>query len=283
MSNKILFKQIIYKIWKEKLLIFLISIAFSLLAYFFSLSLTKRYSTEIVLNNPPFYLFDDYTNIITKTNNDYFNQLLTLEINKNLLNITNLEKFIDQSTEFNSFKIFLKSRNISVKEYFNKNKIRIKKDTFNNFIISINHTNDLEGKLFLQSYIKYTKDISIAQFKKILKILISNRININNETLIFYENEKKNNEFTDLLSTDEQLNVLKKINRIEKTIYSTDYNTLLNNLSKKLDDDSFYYNVFYSINSDQGIIDKDKKSIAYSLMGLIFGLFLSLAFIFLRN
>ena len=79
------------------------------------------------------------------------------------------------------------------------------------------------------------------------------------------------------------MNVLKKINRIEKTIYSTDYNTLLNNLSKKLDDDSFYYNVFYSINSDQGIIDKDKKSIAYSLMGLIFGLFLSLAFIFLRN
>ena len=283
MSNKILFKQIIYKIWKEKLLIFLISIAFSLLAYFLSLSSTKRYSTEIVLNNPPFYLFDDYTINITKSNNDDFNQLLTSEINKNLLNITNLEKFIDQSTEFNSFKIFLKSRNISVNEYFKKNKIGIKKDAFDKLIISINHTNDLEGKLFLQSYIKYTKDISIAQFKKILKILISNRLNVNNEILVFYENKKENNELTNLLSTDEQLSVMYKINRIEKKIYSTYYNSQLNNLSKKLDDESFDYNVFYSINSDQEIIDKDKKLIAYSLLGLIFGLFLSLAFIFLRN
>jgi LPS O-antigen subunit length determinant protein (WzzB/FepE family) len=270
MSNKIHFKQIIYKIWKEKLLIFLISIAFSLLAYFLSLSLTKRYSAEIVLNNPPFYLFDDYTSSITKTTNDYFNQLLTSEINKNLLDINNLEKFIDQSTEFNSFKIFLKSRNISVKEYFRKNKIGIKQDGFYKFIISINYTNDLEGKLFLESYIKYTKDISIVQFKKTLKILISNRINEINKFLVFLEDEQ-DTEFKNSISK----------NKNDSSVYYT--NVQLNRLNKKLDDDSFDYNILHSINSNQQIIDKDKESIAYSLLGLIFGLFLSLAFIFLRN
>lgn len=270
MSNKIHFKQIMYKILKEKLLIFLISIAFSLLGYFLPLSLTKRYSTEIVLNHPPFYLFDDYTNNITKTQNDYFNQLLTSEINKNLLNIINLEKFIDQSTEFNSFKIFLKSRNISVKEYFKKNKIGIKKDAFDNFIISINHTNDLDGKLFLESYIIYIKNISIVEFKKTLKILISNRLNLTSKFLVFPEDEQ-DTEFINSIPT-------------KKNELSGFYiHSQLNRLNKKLDDESFNYNIIYSINSSQQIIDKDKESIAYSLLGLIFGLFLSLAFIFLRN
>jgi len=270
MSNKIHFKQIIYKIWKEKLLIFLISIAFSLLAYFLSLSLTRKYSTEIVLNNPPVYLFDDYANNLTKTNNDYFNQLLSIEINKNLLDTINLEKFINQSAEFDSFKLFLKLRNISVKEYFKKYKIQIKKDFNNNFIIFINHTSDLDGKLFLESYIKYSKDISVVQFKKTLKILISNRINVANNFLIFLE-DGENTEFINSIS--------KKNNEFNVSYVHSQ----LTRLNKKIDDDSFDYKMLFSINSNQGIIDKDKGSIAYSLMGLIFGLFLSLAFIFLRN
>lgn len=273
MSNKIYFKQIIYKIWKEKILIFLISIAFSLLAYFFSLSsLSNKIYSEIVLNNPPFDLFDDYTHNITG-DNDYFNQLLTLKIHRNFLNITNLEKFVDQSTEFNSFKIYLKSRNISVKEYFRKNKIGLKKDVNNNFLIFINHTNDLEGILFLQSYIKYSKDISVVQIKKIFKNLISNRLKANSEILIF-QREK---------SANEELDITIKIKDSDKKITPIFEQFRLNKLNQRLDVESFDYNLYDFTVSDQKIIDKDKKSIAYSLLGLIFGLFLSLAFIFLRN
>jgi LPS O-antigen subunit length determinant protein (WzzB/FepE family) len=262
MYHEIHFIQIINKIWKKKLLILLISIIFSLLAYFLSLSLTKKYSTEIILNDPPFYLFDAYTSEITKIDNEYLNKLLSLEINYNLLDITNLEKFIDQSTEFDSFKIFLKSRNISVKEYFEINKIRIKKKENNKFLISIKHTNDLQGKLFLESYIKYTKDISVVANKIILKNLIRDKLDSVKKYLVFIE-DKKN---TDQKNIDLSF------------IYSQ-----LNFLNKKIDDDSFDYIIINSIDSNQGIIDKDKESIAYSLMGLIFGLFLSLAFIFLRN
>ena len=264
--HKIYFTQIINKIWKEKLSILFISFVFSLLTYCLSLFLTQKYSTQTALNNPPFNLFDDYTSNITKTNNDHFNQLLTIEIYKNLLDITNLENFVDQSTEFDSFKRFLKSRNISVKEYFKKNKIEIKKDVNNGTIIFINHTNDLEGKLFLESYIKYTKDISVAEIKKMLKVLISNRINALSKFLDIPEDED-----------------IDFINFISKKNHMSSIHFHLIRLNKKLDDDSFDYKMLSSINSNQGIIYKDKTSIEYSLMGLIFGLFLSLAFIFLRN
>ena len=266
MYKEIHITQIANKIWKQKLLIFLISIVFSLLAYFLSLSLTRKYSTEVVLNNPPFYLFDEYAHYLTKTNNEYFNQQLSYEINKNLLDITNLEKFIDQSTEFNSFKIFLKSRNISVKEYFKINKIQIKKDSNNSYIIFINHTHDLEGKIFLESYINYTKGISIVQFKKTLKILVSNRMNVITKFLVFPE-DKEDTEFINPISKKNNEYIL----------------AILTRLNKKLDDDSFDYKILFSVNSNQGIVDNDKKSIEYILVGLVFGLFLSIAFIFLRN
>jgi len=283
MSNKIHFKQIIYKIWKEKLLIFLISIAFSLLAYFLSLTLTKKYLTEISLKNPPFHLFDDYSSYVSNINNINLSNLLSSEINNNLLDITNLEKFIDQSTEFDSFKIFLKSRNISVKEYFQKNKIQMKHLDYNSLVF-INHTNNLDGKLFLESYIKYIKDISIAQLKITLRILISNRLNDLDEFSAFLQDEQ-NTSFLNLeLKKSNDFMTLNKINKVEKLASSFLMQSQLNRLNKKLEKNNFDYEIISSINSNQVTIDKDKKeSIAYSLMGLIFGLFLSLAFIFLRN
>lgn len=267
MYKKIHITQIANKIWKQKLLIFLITIVFSLLAYFSSLSLTRKYSTEMLINNPPFYLFDAYTHEITKTNTEYLNQLLSFEINKNLLDIIYLEKFIDQNTELNSFKIFLKSRNISVEEYFKKNKIQIKKDlNNNNYIISINHTHDLEGRIFLKSYVNYIKDNSITQFKKTLKILIDNRVNEITNLLVFPE-DKEDTEFINSISKKKNEYILAQLSA----------------LNKKLDDDRFDYKISFSINSNQQIVDNDKESIKYILMGLIFGLFLSLTFIFLRN
>jgi hypothetical protein len=282
MYQKIHFTEIINKIWKEKLLIFLISIVFSLLAYFLSLNLTKKYLTQITLKNPPFYLFDDYSFHISNINNDYLNNLFSLEINNNLLDITNLEKFIDQSTEFDSFKIFLKSRNISVKEYFKKNKIEIKH--LNNIsLVFINHTNDLDGKLFLESYIKYIKDISITQLKITLRTLISNRIKNVGEFSTFLEDEEDTNFANSEFKKSNELSILNKMYKIEKKISISLIYSQLTRLNGKLDNDNFDYKIISSANSNQEIIDKDKESIAYSLMGLIFGLFLSLAFIFLRK
>jgi hypothetical protein len=281
MYQKVHFTQIINKIWKEKFLIFLISIVFSLLAYFLSLTLTKKYLTEITLKNPPFYLFDDYS-YVSNINNTNLNNLISLEINNNLLDITNLEKFIDQSTEFDSFKIFLKSRNISVKEYFKKNKIEIK-HLNNNSLVFINHTNNLDGKLFLESYIKYIKDISTAQIKITLRILISNRLNNVDEFSAFLKDEEDTNFLYSEFEKSNESRILDKINKIEKKYNLFLTYSQLTRLNKKLENDNFDYKIISSTNSNQGIIDKDKESIAYSLMGLIFGLFLSLAFIFLRN
>jgi hypothetical protein len=281
MYHQIYFSQILNKIWKEKLLIFLISIVFSLLAYFLSLTLTKKYLTEITLKNPPFNLFDDYS-FISNINNTDLSNLLSSEINNNLLDITNLEKFIDQSTEFDSFKIFLKSRNISVKEYFKKNKIEIK-HLNNNSLVFINHTNNLDGKLFLESYIKYIKDISVAQIKITLRILISNRLNNIDEFSAFLNDEEDTNFLNSEFKKCDELRILNKINKIEKKTNLFLTYSQLTRLNKKLENDNFDYKIISSTNSNQGIIDKDKESIAYSLMGLIFGLFLSLAFIFLRN
>jgi len=282
MYQEIHFTQIINKIWKEKFLIFLISIVFSLLAYFLSLTLTKKYLTEITLKNPPFYLFDEYSFYISNINNTNLSNLISLEINNNLLDITNLEKFIDQSTEFDSFKIFLKSRNISVKEYFKKNKIGMKYLN-NNYLVFINHTNDLDGKLFLESYIKYIKDISIGQIKITLRILISNRLNNFDEFLASFEDEKDTNFLNSKFKKSDEFSAANKINKIDiKNNMFLTYSQLTR-LNKKLENDNFDFQIISSTNSNQGIIDKDKESIAYSLMGLIFGLFLSLAFIFLRN
>ena len=54
------FNELFKKLWKEKFFILIITIIFSLLFYFYSLSFFKKFRTEIVIQNSPAHLFVEY-------------------------------------------------------------------------------------------------------------------------------------------------------------------------------------------------------------------------------
>jgi LPS O-antigen subunit length determinant protein (WzzB/FepE family) len=122
--------KIINKICEKKLLIFLISFTFSLLTYLFSLTITKKYSAMFILKKPPSDLFLHYQSLEHGYN---FINILENKIEQNYYNIENTIEFIDQSIEFERFKEFLKLKNITIEDYFKKNKIQFAIDKFGNY------------------------------------------------------------------------------------------------------------------------------------------------------
>ena len=125
-DDEIDFSYLARVLWKDRILILLISIVLGLSGFFLSLYKIKNIA-EFTIKDPPKQIFDFYntntntntnlSNVITTSNiGKANNELYTINFNLNLLSLSNLESFVEQSREFDDFKLFLKSKNISVKQ-----------------------------------------------------------------------------------------------------------------------------------------------------------------------
>lgn len=298
--------EIIRKLWKEKILILFTSAFCMLLAYFYAFNLPKEYKTIITIKNPPSNIFDTYNSIfiykdsynfknLTSQNSSNSNSTSTssinpiifgefiFDLNSNLLSLDNLESFLEQSKEMDNFKEFLKIKNVSAKQYFQDNKfgaVREKNQIIPNKFFLI-YPIELGGDNFLNKYVEFTKKKTqiefiykirttllntIAQYEKSLQvaqeiklespIIIQNSTNntvLNEPDALFYKGTK-------VLS--QQISQFKKI--LPKiNISEIDYNLILDKAS-----------VPSSVSKSQFL---------YALAGLVFGFFLSLIIIFLKN
>ena len=290
-------------LWREKILILLINIICGLLGFFYATSL-QELRTEITLKNPPTQIFEPYnlfnfnnnnnnnsnsnnnnsnsnSNNNNNNNNNNIAEQFISDFKLNFLSLDNLENFIEESREFDNFKRYLKSRNISAKQYFiNDEKFGQVKEkniiTPNKYFL--NHTKELDGAIFLNKYVEFVKKKTIAQSKNNLKLTLLNTINNNQEAL---EIAKKVQLENPIIKTINQQQV---VNEPEALFYKGTkvISENLNNLNKrliKLENDEFNYNATLQKALSLNTINLT----LYLVLGLILGSFLSLVIIYFKN
>jgi len=294
-DNEIDLRDFIKNLWKEKILILSISIVCGLFGYFYALSIPQQFKSEIIIKNPPEQIFELYkyynpnnpnnpnnsnnpSNI--KTNiSDQFN----IVFEQNFLSLDNLERFLEESKDFDNFKRYLTSRNISAKDYiannFDKAKSVTKETIPNKYFL--NHTKELDGATFLNKYAEFTRKKTIVEFKNILKLSLQNIYNNHQEAL-----EVAIKVQLEIPFIKNTLNFGQVVTEPEALFYkgtkvlTSNINHIAQRLTK-LENDQFDYDFIL-----QKSITAPYKPIVsnlYFALGLMLGLFLSLGVIFFKS
>jgi len=282
-DDEINLEDLIKSLWKEKILILSISIICGLLGFFYGLSKPQELRTEIILKNPPAQIFEPYilfNNNINNNNNNIAGQFIS-DFKLNFLSLDNVQNFIEESREFDNFKGYLKSRNISVVQLFNNNNFGevIEKNMIIPNKYFINQSKELDGAIFFNKYAEFIKKKTIAELKNNLKLTILNTINNHQEAL---EIAKKIQLENPIIKSTGQLQV---VNEPEPLFYKGTKVILqnLDNLNKrliKLENDQFNYNIILQ----KPLTLKNPTNLRlYFVLGLILGSFLSLVIIYLKN
>jgi LPS O-antigen subunit length determinant protein (WzzB/FepE family) len=296
-KDEIDLSSLIRRLWKEKFLILIFSIACMLLFYLYTLTLAKEFKTEITIQDPAYEVLKKYDKFISykKNINTIEADKIKIEVNVvtkfiddfnlNLLSLDNLENFVQQSKGLDDFKVFLKKRNISVQKYFDGyrfGELKEKNKTiFNRYFIIF--PKELEGTIFLNNYVEFTKNKTKGEFINKIRIAIylhlteyeenlqiAKQIGIENPVIKLSESSA-NNIFLDTKSSYfEGTKVLS-----QKIIF-------IKQLLSDLERNQFDYN---PILNKASVISKVKPfdQLLYILGGFVLGFFLSLIFIFFRD
>jgi LPS O-antigen subunit length determinant protein (WzzB/FepE family) len=285
--------DLIRTLWREKILILCISIICGLLGYLNASFKPEEFKTEIKLKNPhqqlfePYiYKFNDINSVNNNNNNNNNNEIVEQFISdfkSNLLSLDNLETFVEESRDLDNFKVYLKSRNISARQYFaNKlGEVKEKNIIIPNTYFLFFEKKILDGNIFLNNYVEYVKKKNIIEFKKFLKSRIQNRIYNIEDAL---ETAKLINLENPILTSMDRQNQV--VNEPEALFYKgtkvLSQSIIINKkLLQKLENDQFNYNPIL----DKGIIAQINKtsSYFYFLTGLFVGFFLSCIIIFFKS
>jgi LPS O-antigen subunit length determinant protein (WzzB/FepE family) len=288
-DNEIDLSEIIKLLWKEKILILSISIICGLLGYFYAFLKPQEFVTEIKLKNPPIQIFEHYSlfnnnsNFYNNNNNNNNNlaaQFIS-DYKLNFLSLDNLDRFLEKNREFDNFKEHLKLKNISVKYYFSAGKFGEVKEK--NIIIPnkyfLVHSKELDGGTFLNNYAEFIKKMTITDFKHNLKLTLLNTIIIYEEALVISKKIQLENPIIKTLGQEQVLTEPEALFYKGSKVLSENLINLSNRLIK-LENNQFNFDIILQ-NS------LTKKTIinlpSYFVFGLIPGLFLSLAIIYLKN
>jgi LPS O-antigen subunit length determinant protein (WzzB/FepE family) len=271
-------------LWREKILILFISIICGLLGNFYGSLKPQKFRAEITLKNPPTQIFEPYNLFNINFNNNNNNNNIAVQFisdfKLNLLSLDSVVNFIEESREFDNFKGYLKSRNISVEQYFRDYKFGEVKEK--NIIIPnkyfLNHSKELDGVIFLNKYVEFTKKKTIVELKNNLKLTLLNTINNQKEALEIAKKIQLENPIIKVIDQQRVVNVPETLFYGTKVISEN-----LNNLNKrliKLENDQFVFNI---ILQKPMTLPIDRKSPLNFASGSILGFFLSLGIIFFKN
>ena len=284
-------------LWKNKILILIVSFLFCISAYLYAYNSPLKYKEIIIIKDPEekqfeiltkIYLKNSLHNFSDRKNNQRISSQFTQEIStkfkeefdNNILNLDNLAHFVEQSKKFDNFKEFLKKENITIKEYFNyKNFVTInkkndplKKET----ILSVFMPYHKYDNFFFDDYVEFIKNKTVKNFKDNLNREIEYSIKLWDISLQLAEHanlespSKNQSIFFDdtkfLLGTS----IIKKIIEDKKKLAAELANYQLN----------LNYNPI--IDKSNSIIFS-KSLTLYAFVGLVLGFFLSLIIIFIKN
>jgi LPS O-antigen subunit length determinant protein (WzzB/FepE family) len=281
--------DLVRTLWREKILILSISIICGLLGYLYASFKPVEFKTEIKLKNPPFQLFEPYSGSIeinlnsNNNNNNIIVGKFISDFKLNLLSLDNLEMFIEESLDLDNFKAYLKSKNITVKKYFKDKlgEVKEKNIIIPNTYFLVFEKKRLDGDIFLNNYVEFTKKKNIIEFKKNLKTTIENKI-------FFYEQALEVAKFLNLENP-----ILKSLHN-QALVITSEPEALFykgtkvlsqniiqsKRLLQKIEKDQFNYDLIL----DKAFESKINTTHSYyPLIGLFFGFFLSCIIIFFKG
>jgi LPS O-antigen subunit length determinant protein (WzzB/FepE family) len=280
--------DLIKKLLTEKVLILSFSIIFGLVFYIYASFQSQIFKTQIVIEDVPSQLFEHY-NFLFKSN-QIKGQKLEEQYNNGfkskLLSKDNLKIFLKESVEFDNFAEYLKLRNISIKKFFtnfNLNYVYEDKDKKVDILSNkyyLVFTEELDGVIFLNNYVEFTKKKTVKEFKEKLKLSIKNRIN-------HYEQAF---ELAKLLNLENPVVISKNIqisNYDMQDLYYHGSKVLgeeiiyLKKLLIKLDNEQFNYDIFVEKASHSEMISNPR--ILFVFFGILFGILLSIVIIIFKS
>ena len=180
-DDQIDLKEIVLTLWKEKFIILIITLIFTVAGYIYGTLQPKIYQVTITLRDVPEGIFEKYKNLIgkEKLSSTEFNN----EFKINLASLNNLLSFVKQNKKLDEFKSYLKTNNIETEDYFwNKLKTTTgKNSTLNQY--SFTFSKPFPAKDFLSDYIFYTKQITENEFNKQYKDYIETEVEIYKQNL----------------------------------------------------------------------------------------------------
>lgn len=284
---------IIIKLWNEKIIIILTCLFCLIIGIFFSTTQNKdiEFTAHVKVNYPNQTPFLPYSKIFQSSEfADLLSEdtLLTYNklFNKELFSVDNLVEFAIQNKKIDLFKEYLNKKDITIKKYFAKDKFSRVFDFKNNEIpdiFSLTFSETLDGEVFLDEYIIYTKNKSI-------KLHLIDIHSIINDILTHY---KYNLEIAENIDLEIPLIVdnvgAKKLKFYEGQIdlYHRGYKVLrqqynyIKNFNEMIKEETFDYNPIL----DKSIIvsSNSKNILIYPLLSVIFGFILSFIIIYLRT
>jgi hypothetical protein len=300
--------------WRERILILPICIICSFLGYLYATYESKVFKTQVTLKNPPLQLFEPYSlesykitinnnninnstsaasNYDNKNNSDY-NFSINYNYNYNSSNITEqfitdfklnflstdfLVRFFEESKEFDNFKRYLNSKNITANKYFSSNKISefnekniTNKNAAHKNTYLFFFTEELEGDIFLNNYVEFVRKKTILEFKEKLKLTIENKLTNFAQAL----------EINKLINLEKKNLLDQKNLDIHDNIILSQYIVNSKKLISRLENDQFDYNAMLDKSSPPQLqISRFSKPFII-ILSLISGLLLSLVIIFLK-
>jgi LPS O-antigen subunit length determinant protein (WzzB/FepE family) len=275
-DDEIDLKDLIKSLWREKIIILSVSIICGLTGYLYSTLQQQEFKTEFEIKYSPSQLFYNYINELENKNNDNITkekEIITI-FKLNFLSLDNMKSFFEKSTEFDNFKVYLKSRNTDPKLYFNKKRFGRATEENKFFIVS---PKKLDQIVFINNYIEFSNNKTISDFKNIIKQEIIKNINIYEESI----------------EVAKQINLEKPI--LQMSIKTNQIGHLYNNGTQILTKQVYmskaklaelereqFKSIFILYKISTPIIISKSPSL-YSFSGMIFGFLLSLIIIFFKN
>ena len=293
-DDEIDIRNLVQNLWQHKILILSISILSMLLAYIITLNdnnpdysktviAVKKISKETFAPYQNIYSYNDLSksNIYIDFHKEFYEQFTM-----NFLDLNNILIFLEESKDFDDFRIFFNSRKISTTHYFyNKNygmennnidmrniffffilPEKINKDKFSN-----NYSNFIldKTKIYMKNLINREIDSSIIQNENTLAYI--KKFNSTDLSKRLLENKNERYPGT-ILDSPSQEELLKKISSLKELKFLSDDH--LSNLDIKFQ--------FFSEKLPSQV-DRPKPQNINPLLGLIFGFFLSLVIIFFKK
>jgi LPS O-antigen subunit length determinant protein (WzzB/FepE family) len=274
-------RELFIKLWKKKILIFFMSLAFMAIGFIYGTLQPKIYQTTITIREAPQSLFEEYRSIYnfytpnTFYNHKVINENLNIEKQFNnefklqLLSIDSLVEFVEQNTELEYLKSYLSKKEISINVYF-ENKFKNEKNIKN--VYSLFFSEPFLEKYFLDNYIIFIKKKTEEIFKKQLYDALTKKIQIYKYNLeisekINVENSGKlgfSNQLSSISKEDWRLNIviLERILNETKDL-KLNYNPIATKASTPKEISITWY--------------------SYLLYGFVFGFSLSILIIFLKK
>lgn len=280
-------KKVVLNLWKEKILILSFSLFFLVLSYFYTVTKPLEFRTIITLKEFPNNLILKFSEVFPEKK---FVNMFYRGFTENLKSFDNLENFIKQNQNINSFKQYLKKKKISSKEYFlnNPNKEKFGQTLLrgkeNDKKYYFDFPQHLNGQNFLNDYVLYTYKNSELAIKDEIKSSIINKINFYEKSLS--KAKELNIQYPAILERLKDRNLVVVDNPQEMIIYN---GTIL--LSEEI---KFYTKLLNDLNEFETkfnpILDSATRPFVTSntakknaIFGFIFGLLISLVCIIVKN